>query len=135
MSEIITGVERTIFRGRGQTPATVDDYCWRCRQRAAYKKLAVTSILYFVLLFASNLFYPLEPLPKWFRAAALANPITCQIDCLRWATIGGQRATGRDGVNRIHRVQLPVTGVYMFCFPVKCYAPGFPQLIVQGVPY
>jgi ABC-2 type transport system permease protein len=48
----------------------------------------VTSILYFVLLFASNLFYPLEPLPKWFRAAALANPITWQIDCLRWATIG-----------------------------------------------
>jgi hypothetical protein len=65
----------------------VDDYCWRCRQRAAYKKLAVTSILYFVLLFAS-LFYPLGPLPKWFRAAALANPITWQIDCLRWAKIG-----------------------------------------------
>jgi ABC-2 type transport system permease protein len=48
----------------------------------------VTSILYFVLLFASNLFYPLEPLPRWFRGAALANPITWQIDCLRWATIG-----------------------------------------------
>lgn len=48
----------------------------------------VTSILYFVLLFASNMFYPLEPLPKWFRIAALANPITWQIDCFRWATIG-----------------------------------------------
>jgi ABC-2 type transport system permease protein len=48
----------------------------------------VTSIFYFVILFASNMFYPLEPLPKWFRAAALANPITWQVDCLRWATIG-----------------------------------------------
>src|SRR6516164_2952113 len=46
----------------------------------------VTSIVYFVFLFASNMFYPLEPLPKWFRSAALANPITWQIDCLRWAT-------------------------------------------------
>ena len=48
----------------------------------------VTSIFYFVFLFASNLFYPLEPLPWWFRTAALVNPITWQIDCLRWATIG-----------------------------------------------
>ncbi len=48
----------------------------------------ITSILYFVLLFASDMFYPLEPLPHWFRAAALANPITWQIDVLRWATIG-----------------------------------------------
>jgi ABC-type multidrug transport system permease subunit len=47
-----------------------------------------TSILYFVFLFASNIFYPLEPLPKWFRGAAMANPITWQTDCLRWATIG-----------------------------------------------
>jgi ABC-type polysaccharide/polyol phosphate export permease len=48
----------------------------------------VTSILYFVLLFASNMFYPLEPLPKWFKAVALANPITWQVDCFRWGTIG-----------------------------------------------
>jgi ABC-2 type transport system permease protein len=48
----------------------------------------VNSILYFVLLFASNVFYPLEPLPKWLRIAAFANPVTWQIDCLRWGTIG-----------------------------------------------
>lgn len=48
----------------------------------------VNSIFYFVFLFASNLFYPLEPLPKWFHAVALANPITWQVDCLRWVTIG-----------------------------------------------
>ena len=48
----------------------------------------VTSIFYFVFLFASDMFYPLDPLPRWFRTAALLNPITWQIDVLRWATIG-----------------------------------------------
>lgn len=48
----------------------------------------VTSVFYFVFLFASSMFYPLEPLPGWFRAAALANPITWQVDFLRFSTIG-----------------------------------------------
>jgi ABC-2 type transport system permease protein len=48
----------------------------------------VTSVFYFVFLFASSLFYPLESLPPWFRALALANPITWEVDFLRFATIG-----------------------------------------------
>jgi ABC-2 type transport system permease protein len=48
----------------------------------------LTSILYFVFLFASSMFYPLEPLPKWFQIAAWLNPITWQIDALRYATVG-----------------------------------------------
>jgi ABC-2 type transport system permease protein len=48
----------------------------------------VTSIFYFFFLFASSMFYPLEPLPPVFRAVALANPITWHVDVLRWATIG-----------------------------------------------
>ncbi len=49
---------------------------------------SVTSVFYFVFLFASSVFYPLEPLPKWFRTVALANPITWQVDLLRYASIG-----------------------------------------------
>ncbi len=49
---------------------------------------SVTSIFYFVFLFASSMFYPLEGLPAWFRRAALANPITWEIDWLRWTSIG-----------------------------------------------
>jgi ABC-2 type transport system permease protein len=49
---------------------------------------SVTSIFYFVFLFASTLFYPLETLPRWFRVIALANPITWEVDFLRFATIG-----------------------------------------------
>lgn len=48
----------------------------------------VTSVFYFVFLFASSMFYPLEPLPAAFRFAAFANPITWQVDILRYATIG-----------------------------------------------
>src|SRR6188508_1367174 len=38
----------------------------------------VTSIFYFVFLFASSMFYPVDPLPPVFRMAAMANPITWQ---------------------------------------------------------
>jgi len=48
----------------------------------------VTSIFYFVFLFASSMFYPIDPLPLGFRLAALANPITWHVDVLRFATIG-----------------------------------------------
>ena len=48
----------------------------------------VTSIFYFVFLFASSMFYPIEPLPGWFRTAAILNPITWHVDVLRYATIG-----------------------------------------------
>ncbi len=48
----------------------------------------VTSVFYFVLLFASSMFYPLEPLPAGLRMAAYANPITWQVDVLRYATTG-----------------------------------------------
>lgn len=48
----------------------------------------VTSIFYFVLLFASSMFYPVEPLPAAFRMVARANPITWHVDVMRFATIG-----------------------------------------------
>jgi ABC-2 type transport system permease protein len=48
----------------------------------------VTSIFYFVFLFASSMFYPIEPLPAAFRAIALANPITWHVDVMRFATVG-----------------------------------------------
>jgi len=48
----------------------------------------VISIFYFLFLFASSMFYPLEPLPGWFQRMALANPITWQVDLLRYGTVG-----------------------------------------------
>ncbi len=48
----------------------------------------VISMFYFLFLFASSMFYPLEPLPRWFQTVALANPITWQVDLLRYGTVG-----------------------------------------------
>jgi ABC-2 type transport system permease protein len=48
----------------------------------------VTSIFYFIFLFASSMFYPLEPLPAVFRGIARANPVTWHVDVMRYATIG-----------------------------------------------
>jgi len=76
----------------------------------------VTSILYFVFLFASNMFYPLEPLPKWFRGAALANPVTWQIDCLRWASIGV--GTARQVV--LEAIAFIAFAVAAFLYAARC---------------
>jgi len=61
-------------------------FALRIRRNDAFN--TVTSIFYFVFLFASSMFYPLEPLPRALRAAAYANPITWQVDVVRYATIG-----------------------------------------------
>ena len=61
-------------------------FALRIRRNDAFN--TVTSIFYFVFLFASSMFYPVEPLPLAFRAIAYANPITWQVDVLRYATIG-----------------------------------------------
>ncbi|HJZ73852.1 MAG TPA: ABC transporter permease [Vicinamibacterales bacterium] len=61
-------------------------FALRMRRNDTYN--TVTSVCYFVFLFGSSMFYPLDPLPRAFRLVALANPITWQIDVLRYATIG-----------------------------------------------
>jgi ABC-2 type transport system permease protein len=73
-------------------------FALRIRRNDAFN--TVTSIFYFVFLFASSMFYPLEPLPRAFRAAAYANPITWQVDVVRYATIGvgnGDRIAAEAG--------------------------------------
>jgi ABC-type multidrug transport system permease subunit len=64
----------------------------RVRQNDAFN--SITSIFYFVFLFASSMFYPLEPMPRAFRVVAYANPVTWQVDLLRYTTTGtGQAST------------------------------------------
>ncbi|HTY60033.1 MAG TPA: ABC transporter permease [Bacteroidota bacterium] len=46
------------------------------------------NIAYFVLMFASSMFYPLDGLPAWLRGCALLNPLTWHADALRYLTIG-----------------------------------------------
>jgi ABC-2 type transport system permease protein len=73
-------------------------FALRIRRNDAFN--TVTSIFYFVFLFASSMFYPLDPLPAALRAAAWANPITWHVDVLRFSTIG----LGRGSVVAIEAV-------------------------------
>lgn len=52
------------------------------------------NVAYFVLMFASSIFYPLERMPGWLKAAAYVNPLTWHTDVLRFATIGVGGGTG-----------------------------------------
>jgi ABC-2 type transport system permease protein len=61
-------------------------FALRIRRNDAFN--TVTSVFYFIFLFASSMFYPLDPLPRLFRIFGYANPITWQVDILRYATIG-----------------------------------------------
>jgi len=45
------------------------------------------NLTYFLLLFASNIFYPLDPMPVWLKTAAVLNPVTWQVDLFRYATV------------------------------------------------
>ncbi|HXG01630.1 MAG TPA: ABC transporter permease [Bacteroidota bacterium] len=48
----------------------------------------VLNLVYFVLMFASSMFYPLDTMPAWLRTLSLFNPLTWHTDALRFATIG-----------------------------------------------
>ena len=57
------------------------------------------------------MFYPLDPLPSWFRRTALLNPITWQIDWLRYMSIG---------VGKVQDVVLE--GIAFLVFAAVCFA-------------
>ncbi|MCC2642252.1 MAG: daunorubicin resistance transporter, inner rane subunit [Nitrospira sp.] len=47
-----------------------------------------TSAAYILLMFLSTMFYPMEQLPAWFRVLAWMNPMTWQVDVLRFTLLG-----------------------------------------------
>ena len=48
----------------------------------------VTSAAYILLMFFSSMFYPLTDVPGWFRVLAYLNPMTWQVDLLRFSLLG-----------------------------------------------
>lgn len=46
------------------------------------------NVVYFLLMFASSMFYPLQGLPPWLREVSSVNPLTWHCDVLRFITIG-----------------------------------------------
>lgn len=48
----------------------------------------ITSAAYILLMFLSTMFYPLDGLPAWFQTLAMLNPMTWQVDLLRFSLLG-----------------------------------------------
>jgi ABC-2 type transport system permease protein len=48
----------------------------------------VINASYFVLMFISSLFYPIDQIPMWLRIPSLFNPLTWHADVIRYLTIG-----------------------------------------------
>lgn len=66
-------------------------FALRIRRNDAFNTF--TSICYIILLFLSSLFYPLAPLPQWFKALAYLNPVTWQVDLFRFTLMGYGEST------------------------------------------
>lgn len=61
-------------------------FALRIRRNDMYN--TVVNVLYFVLMFASSLFFPLDNVPAWLRIVAGANPLTWSTDALRYLSVG-----------------------------------------------
>lgn len=61
-------------------------FALRIRRNDYYN--TVINVVYFLLMFASSVFFPLDRSPAWLRAVATANPLTWHTDLLRLLSIG-----------------------------------------------
>ena len=75
----------------------------------------VTSAAYILLMFFSSMFYPLEGLPAWFRVISYVNPLTWQVDLLRFGVLG----VGSPGMLIIEAVALALFGLACLAFAVR----------------
>ncbi len=73
----------------------------------------VINVAYFVLMFVSSMFYPLDAVPKWLKYISYANPLTWHTDILRYTTIG---------VGEITTVSIEAAGFILFLFVSFWYA-------------
>src|SRR5262245_45094017 len=70
-----------------------------------------TSAAYISLMFWSTMFYPVTELPEWFHLAARINPMTWQVDLLRFSLLGSGVPT-----------TMLIEGVAFAVFTVVCLA-------------
>jgi ABC-2 type transport system permease protein len=81
----------------------------RLKRMDAFNTL--TSAAYIFLMFLSSMFYPLSGLPGWFQWIARINPMTWQVDMLRFTLLG----TGAPAV-------IVLEGIAFIVFTMVCLA-------------
>ena len=75
----------------------------------------LTSAAYIFLMFLSSMFYPLSELPGWFQMVARINPMTWQVDLLRFSLLG----TGAPTVMLLEAVAFLVFALVCLAFAVR----------------
>lgn len=75
----------------------------------------VTSAAYIFLMFLSSMFYPLADLPGWFQWTARMNPMTWQVDMLRFSLLG----TGAPIVVLLEAVAFALFALVCLAFAVR----------------
>ena len=55
--------------------------------------MGIGQVLTMPLFFASNALYPIALMPKWIQVISLINPLTYQVDALRYLMIAGEVST------------------------------------------
>lgn len=73
------------------------------------------NVLYFVLMFLSSMFYPLERVPQALKIVSYANPLTWHTDALRYLTIG----TGDGSIVFLEIVGFTIFLLISFWFAVR----------------
>jgi ABC-2 type transport system permease protein len=75
----------------------------------------VTSAAYIFLMFLSSMFYPLAELPGWFRWVARVNPMTWQVDMLRFSLLG----TGAPSIILLEAIAFAAFTIVCLAFAVR----------------
>jgi ABC-2 type transport system permease protein len=75
----------------------------------------LTSAAYIFLMFLSSMFYPLSELPGWFQTVARINPMTWQVDLLRFSLL----ATGTPTVMLLEGAAFGVFTLVCLGFAVR----------------
>lgn len=80
-----------------------------CMMKTRERFMGIGQVLTMPLFFASNAIYPLEMMPSWLKAAAIANPLSYQVDALRALMIQG--GVSAFGLGLDFGLQIAVLGV------------------------
>jgi ABC-2 type transport system permease protein len=80
----------------------------------------ILNVVYFLFMFASSIFYPLERVPSWLRIVSYANPLTWHTDVMRLATIG----IGSSSIVGIEAILYALFLLACFAFAVKTLKAG-----------
>lgn len=84
--------------------------------------MGIGQVLTMPLFFASNALYPIDMMPSWLRTLSLINPLSYQVDAIRYFMIIGE--TSRFGLYTDFGISF-----LMLCMLVAIATPIYPRIL------